>query len=667
MKKYLVLLPLLAVLFISFSKPTAHKPRKGKDYALLFAVQTYDDPKLNTLKYPIENAKDIKTELETNYDFEVELVTNPTKRQIRNKLNEYETKFANGTFNKEGQLFLFFTGHGEKESSNSFFLPKDAKTDDLESTAFSYDLWRKNIDGMSCKHILVAIDACKSGLFDPESNKGDIFGLTRPGELTEREKLILKTAELKTRLFVSSGISDASTPDKSAFAYQFLNALRSKGNSQQASDNVLTINELNTFLELATPKTGGGKFGENQAGSSFLFISNELATKAQPTTDEKTSSLIPPIYINFDLNQENIKEKEAIRLGTHINKHPGQAWVFTGSSSVNDTLLAFNRAKNIIDTLVSKLGIDRSRLILMYEKYQDNVLYGFDRVEIRVASTMDKEMSAPISGKKMKKAKVSMLEIGYTYLTSNELDKAEEAFNNVVTNYKGKPEVVPALLKLGFIAEKKGNNEKAISYYREVIYNNPNNTDAKTALERLQDIYVNNLGKRDEYLAFLKTIPGYNPGSKFEHKIPDPTTVIAYWRPPSSNIAVPNQAEYKTKKRQPTSITDGGGTGNQSNLEQPKGQSQGKGMPDGASGFGGRPQKTPPRLQENFQKSGRVVLSVCIDSDGLVIEAKYNALDSTTNDEELVDAAIRNARQYRFKPSSTNKRCGKITHNFIVR
>jgi tetratricopeptide (TPR) repeat protein len=108
-------------------------------------------------------------------------------------------------------------------------------------------------------------------------------------------------------------------------------------------------------------------------------------------------------------------------------------------------------------------------------------------------------------------AGVSLLEIGSTYLSLNQLDKAQDALNKVVANFKGKPEVVPALLKLGLIAQNKGNNEQAISYYKQVFYNSPNAVDSKAALERLQDIYVNDLGKPDEYFAFLQTIPGYKP------------------------------------------------------------------------------------------------------------------------------------------------------------
>ncbi|NJN33429.1 MAG: tetratricopeptide repeat protein [Saprospiraceae bacterium] len=105
----------------------------------------------------------------------------------------------------------------------------------------------------------------------------------------------------------------------------------------------------------------------------------------------------------------------------------------------------------------------------------------------------------------------ALLEAGITYQNLNQLDRAQQVFQRLVTNYKSKSEIVnQALLRMGLIAQNRGSNESAISYYKQVFYNNPNPSDAKSALSRLEDIYVNDLGKPDEYFAFLQTIPGYN-------------------------------------------------------------------------------------------------------------------------------------------------------------
>jgi outer membrane biosynthesis protein TonB len=124
----------------------------------------------------------------------------------------------------------------------------------------------------------------------------------------------------------------------------------------------------------------------------------------------------------------------------------------------------------------------------------------------------------------------------------------------------------------------------------------------------------------------------------------------------------------------------GGGTGTgQGNTGKPGNQGRPDGDPDSkvldgigrgpgtVNGFGGRGVRSAPKLQENSQKAGRVVLDVCVDSDGNVTSAKFKAVGSSTTEEDLVDAAVRNARQYRFSAGSADKQCGTITYNFIVK
>lgn len=119
--------------------------------------------------------------------------------------------------------------------------------------------------------------------------------------------------------------------------------------------------------------------------------------------------------------------------------------------------------------------------------------------------------------------------------------------------------------------------------------------------------------------------------------------------------------------------TGQGNTGKPGNQGQPDGDPNSKaleGMGRGAgsiNGFGSRGVRSAPRLQENSQKQGRVVLSVCVDANGNVVSADYKAVGSNSNDSDLIEAAKRNARQYRFEAGSADKQCGTITYNFIVR
>lgn len=265
--------PLLSLLFclpwLAFapgrSAERAPVIRKDKDYALFFAVNQYD--KMRPLSNPIRDAEAIAGELENQYGFNAEVVKNPTLDQVEQKLKFYQKQFASGRFAPDGQLLIFFTGHGVSENKNGFFLAKDSDPDKLHRTAFLYEYWRPFLNTIDCKHILVAIDACFSGTFDPSwwNKSSGRFG--RPGELSEGERLLAEHDKYKTRMFFTSA-TEVESPDDSKFAKKFLEGLRGRG----GRDGMLTSTELFTYLEQANPKPHSGDFGDYDPGSSFLFI-----------------------------------------------------------------------------------------------------------------------------------------------------------------------------------------------------------------------------------------------------------------------------------------------------------------------------------------------------------------------------------------------------------
>jgi membrane protein involved in colicin uptake len=85
-------------------------------------------------------------------------------------------------------------------------------------------------------------------------------------------------------------------------------------------------------------------------------------------------------------------------------------------------------------------------------------------------------------------------------------------------------------------------------------------------------------------------------------------------------------------------------------------------------GLGSRGVSNSPRVEENSQKAGVVVVSLCVDADGRVIPSsvQFTQRGSTTTDSQLVNAAIRNAKQWGFSKGSVDRQCGTITYNFKV-
>ena len=109
----------------------------------------------------------------------------------------------------------------------------------------------------------------------------------------------------------------------------------------------------------------------------------------------------------------------------------------------------------------------------------------------------------------------ALLQIGTTYQEIGKLDQAIPPLKKLVADFKGKSNLInEALNRLGLISYNQGNTSAAINYYKQVFANNPDADESKDALAALEEIYVKDLGKPDEYFAFLETIPGYKVDAK---------------------------------------------------------------------------------------------------------------------------------------------------------
>lgn len=111
---------------------------------------------------------------------------------------------------------------------------------------------------------------------------------------------------------------------------------------------------------------------------------------------------------------------------------------------------------------------------------------------------------------------------------------------------------------------------------------------------------------------------------------------------------------------------DGGATNGDPNSSNIGKKSFGSG--DVGGGLGNRGVTNSPTLVENSQASGRVVVSLCVDSNGRVIASsvKVTQRGTTTTNSQLRSAAIRNAKKWGFSRGGTDRQCGTITYNFKV-
>lgn len=137
------------------------------------------------------------------------------------------------------------------------------------------------------------------------------------------------------------------------------------------------------------------------------------------------------------------------------------------------------------------------------------------------------------------------------------------------------------------------------------------------------------------------------------------------------------QEAYSKTKKSYGDLLGGGGKGNTGkpgsqgdpngdpNSRILEGISNGSGRVGG--GLGNRGVLHEPQIQDRSQKTGRVVISVCVDRTGKVVKASYTQKGSTTTDSELTEIARKAAQQFKFTPSDIEEQCGTITVDFKVR
>jgi outer membrane biosynthesis protein TonB len=144
----------------------------------------------------------------------------------------------------------------------------------------------------------------------------------------------------------------------------------------------------------------------------------------------------------------------------------------------------------------------------------------------------------------------------------------------------------------------------------------------------------------------------------------------------AAKAAAEKQEAFEKSKKQFGDLLSGSGKGNTNtsgNQGDPEGDPNAdvlKGITKGsgriAGGLANRGLLYEPEVKDNSQKRGKVVMKVCVNSAGKVIESSFTQSGSTTVDGELRAKAERAAQSYKFTASEIEEQCGTITFDFKV-
>ena len=81
------------------------------------------------------------------------------------------------------------------------------------------------------------------------------------------------------------------------------------------------------------------------------------------------------------------------------------------------------------------------------------------------------------------------------------------------------------------------------------------------------------------------------------------------------------------------------------------------------NGFEGRMLLQSPAISETTALAGRVAVEICLNTEGVVTNARFKPVGSTTLETELITLAVQNALKFRFSKGK-NDDCGQVIYYF---
>jgi WD40 repeat protein/uncharacterized caspase-like protein/Tfp pilus assembly protein PilF len=276
------------------------------DYALIFAGTHYDEGTgWPALTYPQRDTEAVRDLLQDQYGFAVEIVADPDYDTILSKLREYRTK---RTYGPEDQLLVMFAGHGAASDVDGYIVARDSKVSDENFHSYlSFSDLHTILDRTPARHVLLILDTCFDGAFEPRFDQLSLLNSSGRSSLTrfqpvawsseargpraflaaasvwngmeeqnayadgdaaerDREEFIHDKLRYKTRWYLVSGGREP-VPDQSVFIQAFLATLR----SVSAVEGVRTAKQIYSTMERLKPRPHEEGFGSNEPWGEFVF------------------------------------------------------------------------------------------------------------------------------------------------------------------------------------------------------------------------------------------------------------------------------------------------------------------------------------------------------------------------------------------------------------
>ncbi len=226
---------------------------EGRKIAVLIGCGKFDDESISNLRYPVADAKLLAERLGELGFSENAVVVLTDEEATRAQIYKLVEILAN--FSKPGDMiFVALNGQGFERGGETYWVPTDAKADDLISTSVSLNDFTEKLEAATPGRAkIVFFDACRKPLKKDENDKAEA---TDVKALPVGDVWALYACGANGLAFENDAIQHG------LFSYAFAEGLTEKGDAN--GDGVVTAMEAFFYAKAQTTATINRKFEAEQ-------------------------------------------------------------------------------------------------------------------------------------------------------------------------------------------------------------------------------------------------------------------------------------------------------------------------------------------------------------------------------------------------------------------
>jgi hypothetical protein len=225
-------------------------------YALIVAVNSYDDPGLQALRSPATDAEALGTVLRDPAigGYDVSVVTDADERTVRRRIGAF---FADR--DPDDLLLLHFSCHGVKDRQNRLHLAAaDTELRALGATSIPASFLDSQMAQTAARRVVLVLDCCFSGAYARDMAARADRSVNIDEEFGHSGRVVLTASSATEYAFEGTSTVGTETPQPSVFTSALVSGLRD-GTADLDGDGEISIDDWYTYAFRAVTSRGAGQ------------------------------------------------------------------------------------------------------------------------------------------------------------------------------------------------------------------------------------------------------------------------------------------------------------------------------------------------------------------------------------------------------------------------